>query len=237
MLQKMGWTPGKGLGLNENGQVTNLPLEVKQDVRGVGCKPICPEESWKVVTNDYQQILCLLSKGKDLDSSGSDDEDKHCKDETESCRRKKTRKGKEQNLPPNQKQFCRYIQGKVMRNKNVSNYSKEDLAAILGVPPLVGSDEITLPEKIIEDFTVKSSIDMSLYFKQKNKGDDIPQVPPELMGRECSKDHVINKSRKGQPDDQKISRKARSDNGMQQEKKNKKRKRDERVEKRKKLQK
>ncbi|CAG8719487.1 2711_t:CDS:2, partial [Ambispora leptoticha] len=36
MLSKMGWTPGKGLGVNETGDKEHLRIPHKQDLLGVG---------------------------------------------------------------------------------------------------------------------------------------------------------------------------------------------------------
>lgn len=38
MLQKMGWTPGKGLGQKEDGRLTNVTMEFKDDNLGIGIK-------------------------------------------------------------------------------------------------------------------------------------------------------------------------------------------------------
>lgn len=38
MLQKMGWTPGKGLGQKEDGRLTNVTLEFKDNNLGIGIK-------------------------------------------------------------------------------------------------------------------------------------------------------------------------------------------------------
>lgn len=36
MLQKMGWTPGEGLGKNKEGSTEPLLLDVKMDKKGLG---------------------------------------------------------------------------------------------------------------------------------------------------------------------------------------------------------
>lgn len=61
MLQKMGWTPGKGLGVNEDGETKHLPVAVKLDNTGVGAKQGY-DDSWQVSIRDYKQVLGQLKE-------------------------------------------------------------------------------------------------------------------------------------------------------------------------------
>jgi len=40
ILQKMGWSPGEGLGKNKEGSLEPLKLEVKMDKKGISCLPL-----------------------------------------------------------------------------------------------------------------------------------------------------------------------------------------------------
>jgi Pin2-interacting protein X1 len=59
MLQKMGWTPGKGLGLNEDGQVKHIVAVPKLDSTGIGAQRDY-SNSWQTSIKDYKEVLGKL---------------------------------------------------------------------------------------------------------------------------------------------------------------------------------
>jgi len=56
MLSKMGWSPGKGLGINEDGEKECIKLSVKQDNLGIGAtkKTI---DNWLDNSSAFDELL------------------------------------------------------------------------------------------------------------------------------------------------------------------------------------
>jgi Pin2-interacting protein X1 len=56
MLSKMGWSPGKGLGINEDGEKEHIILSIKQDNLGIGAtkKTI---DNWLDNSNAFDELL------------------------------------------------------------------------------------------------------------------------------------------------------------------------------------
>lgn len=63
MLQKMGWTPGKGLGANEDGQTKQVPVVLKLDNTGIGSQKNY-DDTWQVSIKDYTNVLGKLKELK-----------------------------------------------------------------------------------------------------------------------------------------------------------------------------
>jgi len=86
MMQKMGWTPGKGLGLNEDGQVKALSVEVKQDNLGIGAKE-ARAQGWLETSRDYREVLGNMKELK-----APQEEPVVCVEESETKNTEKTKK-------------------------------------------------------------------------------------------------------------------------------------------------
>ncbi|KAI9298307.1 G-patch-domain-containing protein, partial [Neoconidiobolus thromboides FSU 785] len=63
MLEKMGWTPGNGLGLNEDGSKVHIKTSVKIDQRGLGADAKT-EDNWIENTSGFSQLLAKLNAGQ-----------------------------------------------------------------------------------------------------------------------------------------------------------------------------
>jgi len=59
MMMKMGWAPGKGLGVNEDGQTKHVAVKVKNDKLGVGVEPT--SENWLSACHEYDKALASLT--------------------------------------------------------------------------------------------------------------------------------------------------------------------------------
>ncbi|XP_014371508.2 PIN2/TERF1-interacting telomerase inhibitor 1 [Papilio machaon] len=167
MLEKMGWTSGKGLGANENGIVEHVVARYKNDEKGLGFED--KNDQWTKHEDDFNSLLANLSNATDDGPklhSGVSLEDK------------------------SKKSKARIHYHKFTRGKDLAQYSEKDLANIFGKKSFKQEDvtESPLVEKTItteQVFTEKGS--MEDYFKNKmavikskNKTSHIKQVQPEL---------------------------------------------------------
>ncbi|NXX68937.1 PINX1 inhibitor, partial [Spizella passerina] len=60
MLEKMGWSKGKGLGAQEQGNPEHIRVKVKNDVLGLGAT-INHEDNWIAHQDDFNQLLAELN--------------------------------------------------------------------------------------------------------------------------------------------------------------------------------
>nr|XP_021191072.2 PIN2/TERF1-interacting telomerase inhibitor 1-like [Helicoverpa armigera] len=154
MLEKMGWSEGKGLGAKENGIVEHVVARYKNDERGLGFDD--KNDQWTKHEDDFNSLLANLSNGD------NNDEKLHSGVSLEV----KSKKSK-----------ARVHYHKFTRGKDLTRYSEKDLANIFGKKTLKKeenpkteeevqdnseSTEIKTTEKV---FTEKGS--MEDYFKSK----------------------------------------------------------------------
>jgi len=113
LMEKMGWSKGKGLGANEDGRVQHVSLKLKDNNKGVGFEG--HDDTWLAHQSDFQNVLAALNiehgdKGKDMS-------------EVE----------KKANLEEISKKSKRRVHyQKFVRGKDTNNYSADDLGCILG---------------------------------------------------------------------------------------------------------
>ncbi|KAM5307106.1 PIN2/TERF1-interacting telomerase inhibitor 1 isoform 2-T2 [Glossophaga mutica] len=81
MLEKMGWSKGKGLGAQEQGATDHIKVQVKNNHLGLGAT-INNEDNWIAHQDDFNQLLAELNTchgpetaGKDLSSRSKTDLD------------------------------------------------------------------------------------------------------------------------------------------------------------------
>eukprot|EP00940_MAST-03C_sp_MAST-3C-sp2_P003252 g3252.t1 len=125
MLQKMGWSKGKGLGKNEDGATMHVIVKKKEDSQGLGLdEDIEGTKTLMKSVNVFEDILKELNAthGVTLSKKGKAD------------RKKKNRK---KQLATGSKYKNR------MKSKSVSSYDKEGLAMILAKRPEDMAAEIT----------------------------------------------------------------------------------------------
>ncbi|KAJ8709270.1 hypothetical protein PYW07_009096 [Mythimna separata] len=153
MLEKMGWSEGKGLGAKENGIVEHVVARYKNDDRGLGFED--RNDQWVKHEDDFNSLLANLSNGD------NNDEKLHSGVSLEV----KSKKSK-----------ARVHYHKFTRGKDLTRYSEKELANIFGKKSLKNeakpkpeekqedaeNTEITTTEKV---FTEKGS--MEDYFKSK----------------------------------------------------------------------
>ncbi|XP_045454519.1 PIN2/TERF1-interacting telomerase inhibitor 1 [Melitaea cinxia] len=146
MLEKMGWSAGKGLGAKENGIVEHVVAKYKNDEKGLGFED--KNDQWTKHEDDFNALLANLSNSEsnaEVLHSGISLEDK------------------------SKKSKARIHYHKFTRGKDLSKYSEKDLANIFGKKSFketeeeeILRDDVTTSEQV---FTEKGSMDD--YFKNK----------------------------------------------------------------------
>lgn len=147
MLEKMGWSSGKGLGAKENGIVEHVVARYKNDDRGLGYED--KNDQWTKHEDDFNSLLANLSNDNGTEAklhSGVSLEHK------------------------SKKSKARVHYHKFTRGKDLTQYSEKDLANIFGKKSLTNDDK---PQEKVQDnvkesdqkFTEKGS--MEEYFKNK----------------------------------------------------------------------
>ncbi|XP_013186160.2 PIN2/TERF1-interacting telomerase inhibitor 1-like [Amyelois transitella] len=150
MLEKMGWSSGKGLGANENGIVEHVVARYKNDEKGLGFED--KNDQWTKHEDDFNALLANLS------NDDTNVEKLHSGISLEV--KSKTSK-------------ARVHYHKFTRGKDLTRYSEKDLANIFGKKSLKVKEEteilITKDIKAEKEsdkiFTEKGS--MEDYFKSK----------------------------------------------------------------------
>lgn len=118
MLEKMGWTAGKGLGVNEQGMREHVSIKVKNDTIGIGFKND-QDKAWTEHQKAFDNFLSHLQENQDSNMI------KNIK--------KKDLTANSQSLELKSKQSrARVHYQKFTRGKDVKKYSAKDLADILG---------------------------------------------------------------------------------------------------------
>lgn len=155
MLQKMGWTEGKGLGKNEDGMAEHVKVAKKSNNLGLGAKSNSTgSDSWASTAISFNGVLEALGKAYGStatrknsrnDSTGSTrssasskqrQKDKKCskKDDTDSAdtdSKKGSSSGSESVSAAQAASHCP-SRAKRIRSKDVKAFSSADLRAILG---------------------------------------------------------------------------------------------------------
>ncbi|KAL1122249.1 hypothetical protein AAG570_003654 [Ranatra chinensis] len=114
ILEKMGWSPGKGLGASEQGMTDVLRVTYKNDTKGFGCKD---KEEW---LKQQEEFRCLLAKLSGSEEAGIHNQLKPIE--------------KSQSLEKrSQESRTRVHYRKFTRGKDLSRYTAKDLSCIVGV--------------------------------------------------------------------------------------------------------
>ena len=131
MMQKMGWKKGKGLGKDETG--INQHLKAGRRVVGLGLGASAVENNntpWLETTNNFASLLSQLqSAGHATAQAGRAALDDSSSDEDVAAQERKAKKRKKSGAK------AIYKPTKRLKAKDVSQYSAEDLATILGLAP------------------------------------------------------------------------------------------------------
>ncbi|XP_031836226.2 uncharacterized protein LOC116428576 [Nomia melanderi] len=118
MLEKMGWSSGKGLGVNEQGVTEHVRVPFKNDTAGIGFKRDGLDEAWTENQDSFNNFLQQLQKSQNNNAIQVDEI------KTESNEKSLELKSKQSK--------ARVHYHKFTRGKDVNRYSSKDLANIFG---------------------------------------------------------------------------------------------------------
>lgn len=116
MLEKMGWSKGKGLGAQEQGAIDHIKVQVKNNHLGLGAT-INNEDNWIAHQDDFNQLLAELNTchGQEAADSSDNKEKKSFSLEEKS------------KISKNRVHYMKFTKG-----KDLSSRSKTDLDCIFG---------------------------------------------------------------------------------------------------------
>ena len=139
MLQKMGWSEGKGLGKKEDGRVENIKVLRRTDTRGVGQEVnLTGAAGWDAHSQGFNSLLTQLSKSADDGKAATKKEKK--KKSKDGKKEKKPKATKDPDRPRPVRRLNRVVsRSRMLKQKDISQYSAADMAAILGVSAAPGS--------------------------------------------------------------------------------------------------
>ncbi|XP_046616723.1 uncharacterized protein LOC124303499 [Neodiprion virginianus] len=132
MLEKMGWSSGKGLGANEQGMTEHVKVCYKNDQSGIGFKD--SGDQWTQHQADFNNFLAQLQEQNSIST-------------------KINAEGDESLELKSKQSKARVHYHKFTRGKDVKKYSSKDLANIFGKKDLKDATETSKPEEVEEDMT------------------------------------------------------------------------------------
>ncbi|XP_076168422.1 uncharacterized protein LOC143147226 [Ptiloglossa arizonensis] len=127
MLEKMGWTSGKGLGANEQGMTEYVRVAFKNDVTGIGFKKDNLDKAWTEHQDGFNDFL------QELQRSQNNNVASEVKSELS---------GKSLELKSKHSRARVHYQ-KFTRGKDVNKYSSKDIANIFGQKELNTNENCT----------------------------------------------------------------------------------------------
>ncbi|KAL3665918.1 hypothetical protein V7S43_009338 [Phytophthora oleae] len=148
MLVKMGWSAGKGVGKDLQGQATHVKIARRSENLGVGCSLKQAEvQGWSETAGGFADVLKTLNKSygsKSSSDAASSDESSSGKKNKKSKKEKKEKKEKKVKKEKKSKKSKKSGSDKAIvsrrlhyrkrqTNKDAKNYDATDMAAILGV--------------------------------------------------------------------------------------------------------
>jgi len=137
MLKNMGWSEGRGLGANEDGNLTHVSIKKKFSNSGIG-EENNSGDNWLKGAFEFGNLLKRLN----TDNNAAAPEVTEKKTVTNNSKR-------------------RHLYQKRLASRDASGYSKEDMAQILG------TDQLQPQEKVEEEETWSESEDEDMPFLKK----------------------------------------------------------------------
>ncbi|MCJ8743663.1 hypothetical protein PDJAM_G00096810 [Pangasius djambal] len=116
MLERMGWSKGKGLGKSEQGATEHIKVKVKNNSLGLGTT-INNEDNWIAHQDDFNQLLAELNN-----CHGQNNTEEPCQEQTQGFSLEEKSK--------TSKKRVHYM--KFTKGKDLSSRSETDLACIFG---------------------------------------------------------------------------------------------------------
>ncbi|KAM6220729.1 PIN2/TERF1-interacting telomerase inhibitor 1 [Rhynchocyon petersi] len=153
MLEKMGWSKGKGLGAQEQGATEHIKVQVKNNHLGLGAT-INNEDNWISHQDDFNQLLAELNTchGQEMRDSSDNKEKKSFSLEEKS------------KISKNRVHYMKFTKG-----KDLSSRSKTDLDCIFGKrqskKTLKEETRSTTPDQ--NEITTTSTLTIKEYFAKR----------------------------------------------------------------------
>lgn len=144
MLEKFGWTSGKGLGANEQGMVEHVRVKFKDDSGGIGYSKDDQDNNWTEHQESFNELLARLASADESTSTSVKIEPK----DTDLSGVSLEQKSKQSRARVHYRKFT--------RGKDVNKYSAKDLANIFGKKDL--SDPVIKKKAIKEEEAEESVI-------------------------------------------------------------------------------
>ncbi|CAH2245616.1 PIN2 TERF1-interacting telomerase inhibitor 1 [Pelobates cultripes] len=197
MLEKMGWSKGKGLGAQEQGSVDHIKVQVKNNSFGLGAS-VKHEDNWIAHQDDFNQILAELNDchGTPNPELSQDNEKKtfSLEEKSKSSRKRvhymKFAKGKDLSCRTDTDLAC--IFGKREKSEKTTQQEESE----------VESDEQAKDQSPSEDYepgnTVTSTLSVNEYFAKrmaefkKSQANRTQSAPLKI--KECSVNSSENSS-------------------------------------------
>ncbi|KAH8331753.1 hypothetical protein KR074_010703 [Drosophila pseudoananassae] len=188
MLEKMGWSKGKGLGANEDGNQEFVRVKFKNDADGLGYE--ARDDQWTIHEEGFNGLLKSLNGGSN-ENNGTNGKESESEEEAkpmgfgfkapepEAPTQKKLKENiSGMSLEERSKQSrARVHYKKFTRGKDLSQYSEKDLANIFGkketsnVETPVQVEEPKEEKEVNPNFggvqTLTTGVSVTDYFKQK----------------------------------------------------------------------
>ncbi|KAM6081656.1 PIN2/TERF1-interacting telomerase inhibitor 1 isoform 1-T1 [Chlamydotis macqueenii] len=132
MLEKMGWSKGKGLGAQEQGNTEHIKVQVKNNTLGLGAT-VNYEDNWIAHQDDFNQLLAELNNC-------------HGQGETESSVNNQKKTFSLEEKSKSSKKRVHYV--KFAKGKDLSSRSEDDLSCIFGKrqKSMKTQEDVTDPE-------------------------------------------------------------------------------------------
>ncbi|XP_061097746.1 PIN2/TERF1-interacting telomerase inhibitor 1 [Conger conger] len=169
MLERMGWSKGKGLGKSEQGGTEHIKVKVKNNNLGLGTAA-SHEDNWIAHQDDFNQLLADLNNCHGQSNPPAPQEQSFSLEEKSKTSKKRVH-------------YMKFTKG-----KDLSSRSQTDLACIFGKRARRGTDQeeessgqdsqeerevveaeaaVVTPDPEAEANTVTSSLTMQEYFAQR----------------------------------------------------------------------
>jgi len=141
MLLKMGWSAGKGAGKDESGISTHIKVEKREELLGIGSVQDCAGNiAFSKQITGFTDVLAALhqdhgekKKTKKRKRSSKKQEGSDTDSVQSGSKKKSSKKDKKKKKESKrQKTIERKAHARLVRAKDVSKYSQNDLNAILG---------------------------------------------------------------------------------------------------------
>ena len=127
MLEKMGWTSGKGLGANEQGITEHVRVSYKDDAAGIGFKKDNLDKAWTEHQDGFNDFLQELQKSESVIVPQTEEVKTELNNKSLELKSKQSR--------------ARVHYQKFTRGKDVKKYSSKDIANIFGQKELNGEGD------------------------------------------------------------------------------------------------